>query len=1030
MKKKQVISLLLSMVMFVTSIPVTAHATETTGTENTVISEEVQEEPSLEETLILEEELSEENAVPEESTENSTVFDLGNGKKTIVYHGQDVRFEEDGELVDYDPSLVKIDDKTSESGESISAYAYENKAGDSKQYIPTKLTDDSQILMEKDKYSIKMLPLDEQIQEQKVFLKEEEIATAYEEVEEKKTIAVYESEDDTYSYEYTSLNQGIKESIVLNEKPESNIFQYQLELDGLTAALNEEENTILLNDEDETVAVIDRPFMNDATEEAYSEDLTYSLEEQEDGSYLVTLTVSKKYLNSVERIYPVTIDPTVTWKGDGSFYDVYVLNGDYADMNFYDPDTRVMPVGVGSKGTNRTYLKFPDLKSKLKDKYIDSAYLTLYETAKCSADQTVRLNRITESWTVASLTWNNRPTYYSTTYNNQFTTEGTQYASHKISLTAAARGFVNSTNNPNYGFVMRNITSDTDYAEFYGSRHTTTAYQPKFVITYYDKPTALSSMSVSRLTNDEYVKSSYMRKGSSIYVSWDGINSHNLSQVQYKFVGVNGTAQPTNISSDGVDLSTYRSIGVATASGTNVKASYGASLSEGVYRLYLRGKDAGGMYGAAKYKTVYVDGDAPSLTNVVVSPATSETSLTSNCEPKVSWKASDTYFSKVTISVDGKTAKTVSTSSGNGSYTIPKGTISTSGVHTIRVRAYDKSGKYVTKTLNYYVDVDVPEITELTVDPATSDGNASGNRTPSVNWIIQANDLKQIEVYLNGTRKLQTTDTTVTSHQFAETDFTGSGKQVIKVKATDIGGNVAEKEISYYLDMDAPVFDKLAISPETSIIKPSGNKSPTINWEITDTALESVSYSMDGTTYTDMGTSKTGSYTLPSSVWSEESGNFTIYVKAKDKAGNESEASELNYYLGASSDYIPKELASTEYYGKQYLTWELDAYDSEKVAYDIHRSEEASFTPSEDTLVEENIDITKNLYIDKEILENDTYYYKIVVRGIEENGEPQNGVSEELTVTNEVTKDDFVNTLGQKEYLSYLDWDFQWEILV
>ena len=60
MKKKQVLSLLLSIVMFVTSIPVTAQATETTTNPEVVTFEVAEEEPTLEERLLLEEELSEE----------------------------------------------------------------------------------------------------------------------------------------------------------------------------------------------------------------------------------------------------------------------------------------------------------------------------------------------------------------------------------------------------------------------------------------------------------------------------------------------------------------------------------------------------------------------------------------------------------------------------------------------------------------------------------------------------------------------------------------------------------------------------------------------------------------------------------------------------------------------------------------------------------------------------------------------------------------------------------------------------------
>ena len=78
--------------------------------------------------------------IDSESTKNSTTFRLSNGKKESVFYGQDVRYEdENGNLKDYDPTLVEIKDKTSGHGHNLKDYQYENKDGDKKQYLPKKL---------------------------------------------------------------------------------------------------------------------------------------------------------------------------------------------------------------------------------------------------------------------------------------------------------------------------------------------------------------------------------------------------------------------------------------------------------------------------------------------------------------------------------------------------------------------------------------------------------------------------------------------------------------------------------------------------------------------------------------------------------------------------------------------------------------------------------------------------------------------------------------------------------------------------
>lgn len=54
-----------------------------------------------------------------ERAENKTVFDLGDGRKKVVFYGDNVRYEnEEGNLTDYDASLVPIEKENSENNVS------------------------------------------------------------------------------------------------------------------------------------------------------------------------------------------------------------------------------------------------------------------------------------------------------------------------------------------------------------------------------------------------------------------------------------------------------------------------------------------------------------------------------------------------------------------------------------------------------------------------------------------------------------------------------------------------------------------------------------------------------------------------------------------------------------------------------------------------------------------------------------------------------------------------------------------------
>lgn len=414
-----------------------------------------------------------------ESTKSSTTFQLAGGKKQTVFYGQDVRFEdEDGNLKDYDPTLVKVDGGKSESGKDLKEYQYTNKEGDKKHYLPKDLTKDTPILMENGNYVISFAPIygekkedqtsddqnagesrqEEQSQAGAAVKKaavqsqdtqkaeetasdktaaaiekavagenafadiqeltrgeveKEEVLNAEDEKEELPVKVSYESDDKEYAFSYQSLDTGIKESITLYEAPDDHKLQFRFYAKGMTAKKNVLDGGITFLDKEtgDIVASLEAPNMNDASGNAYSEEISYEIEaiEGEEDTYLLTLVLDGDYFKDSGRKYPVTIDPTVTWKGSTDFWDVYVINGTYKDMNFYDSGVTVMMAGKAKQGVCRTYLRFKDFTEKIKGKYVDSASLTIYETENSQSGQVIEARRVTAGWTRPGLTWSNRP---------------------------------------------------------------------------------------------------------------------------------------------------------------------------------------------------------------------------------------------------------------------------------------------------------------------------------------------------------------------------------------------------------------------------------------------------------------------------------------------------------------------------------------------------------------------------------------------------------------------------------------------
>lgn len=556
--------------------------------------------------------------------------------------------------------------------------------------------EETPLLMEHDKYQIRFHPEDvveEQIEEEKIQpieVEKEEITDVYEEEKTVPLKAVYSSADKKKSYEYTSLDIGVKEEIVLSEIPEENTFTSILEIPGLTIRKNQTDNGITIYDEDEIVAGIQAPNMNDATEEAYSEELEYDIEpiDEETGKYKLTLSVNEEYLKDEDRQYPVTIDPTLTWSGNSQVSDVYVLSkSPYNDYNFYDSGVTAFSIGKISQGISRAYLAFASLSS-ITGRYVESAKLTLTECSNSQSSQTVQAYAVNKSWSKTTLRWTNRPGYYSTLLGTVKTT-GTYKKQYSLNLTTLMRNYANKVWT-NYGIVLKNSNETDGFAKFFGARHATTTSRPKLTVVHYDKPTTATSASVTP---------QYVKKGSIIKATWEGISSKALSYVHYRLTGYDPAtkAETGNI----VSYSTSTKLGTTGSGSANIAASSG--WAEGAYKLVIRGVDKGGCAGTGKGAVFYIDGTAPTMNTPTITPVSTIESPADETTPTIHWSnASDKYLKQIECKIDNGSYTAIGTTA-SGSYTVPEGKITGNGEHTIIVRVLDKAGNSKSYTLKYYL---------------------------------------------------------------------------------------------------------------------------------------------------------------------------------------------------------------------------------------------------------------------------------------------------------------------------------------
>ena len=114
--------------------------------------------------------------------------------------------------------------------------------------------------------------------------------------------------------EYILSGSKLKENIIVNETASSYVYSFTLNLTGLYAVLNEDGSISLIgNNTDKVEFTIPAGYMFDDAGN-YSEDVTYTLTSKPNGNYILTVTADSEWINSNDRVFPVTVDPTIQYK--------------------------------------------------------------------------------------------------------------------------------------------------------------------------------------------------------------------------------------------------------------------------------------------------------------------------------------------------------------------------------------------------------------------------------------------------------------------------------------------------------------------------------------------------------------------------------------------------------------------------------------------------------------------------------------------------------------------------------------------
>ncbi|MDO5125616.1 MAG: DNRLRE domain-containing protein, partial [Ruminococcus sp.] len=465
--EKKFIALLTSMSMALTLMPMQEFGSLFTQAEeeNKLIeNNEIAESSVISEPYITKE-------IPDLRSEYSKTYEKSDGARVSVMSSKPLHYydTENNKWEEYDNSLTET---TNAQGVDVLT----NNNNDFNVEIPETLSEDTDINITTNDYEVSLQPLDVE----ETVVTEKETNSENKNIEEKTvedyikesttspTVA-YEDAYDDATLEYEVDNTSLKETITLSQAPnDETVYQFEIKSNDLEAEL-EDNGSVLLKNENNTIFIIPAPFMIDSNND-FSEDIVTELTENE-GSYVLSYKPSMEWLSSEERSYPVYIDPTITVSNLNSIEDAYV--------NSYSPNANYghsNQLNVGRVEQNNaiakeffSYIKFNSLpENPWNNSYITKAELNLGVFR--SGDAQINVHEVTSDWDENTITYNSRPETSDIIIDYLDTTDIDDYAQSWDITNLVEEWYDNPEEN--YGLMLESPNADTYPQMMYSSDYT------------------------------------------------------------------------------------------------------------------------------------------------------------------------------------------------------------------------------------------------------------------------------------------------------------------------------------------------------------------------------------------------------------------------------------------------------------------------------------------------------------------------------------------------------------------------------
>jgi hypothetical protein len=197
----------------------------------------------------------------------------------------------------------------------------------------------------------------------------------------------------------------LKENVIVREKQDEYVYNFTLNLNGLTAA-PQKDGTILLKDAASGTLkyTIDAPIAYDANGVSATDVLSISLAEN-----VLTLTADAAWMNDESRGFPVVLDPTYMHETDAKYLKETTISSTYGQL----PNVQFQ-LSAGKRDAlkdekMRSYIRF-DLPDLPNCGVVTSAGIAL-DDVEYHGSGAIGAYEVTGTWSEAAMLWSKQPSH-------------------------------------------------------------------------------------------------------------------------------------------------------------------------------------------------------------------------------------------------------------------------------------------------------------------------------------------------------------------------------------------------------------------------------------------------------------------------------------------------------------------------------------------------------------------------------------------------------------------------------------------